>query len=374
MNAVVALVLLALPAFMLGLVHRQRWAARVGTIVLCYVAGLLAGNLGLIPESALPVQKAVSEAAIALALPMILFTVDLRAWRRIAGRALLSMALAVAAVLLVALALFAVFRALGVEAPHELAGLAVGVYTGGTPNLAAIKTALDVDETRYLVFNAFDTAVGAAYLLFMVGVAPRFARRWLPATPAAQADAEPTVDAGAASMHDEDYRDLLTRRGLAGAAASVAVAAVVVGVSVGIGRLVAGGAPALVIALLATLGLAASLVPRVRALALSYKVGMYLIYVFSFAVASMARFAAALILSGVSKSGSPAPRPITSLPSAFNCCALVVTAIVGDGLTRARVSDRKAIGGSPVCNCRAHVLGCPPNLFKRQREESPCPT
>ena len=289
MNAVVALVLLALPAFMLGLVHRQRWAARVGTIVLCYVAGLLAGNLGLIPESALPVQKAVSEAAIALALPMILFTVDLRAWRRIAGRALLSMALAVAAVLLVALALFAVFRALGVEAPHELAGLAVGVYTGGTPNLAAIKTALDVDETRYLVFNAFDTAVGAAYLLFMVGVAPRFARRWLPATPAAQADAEPTVDAGAASMHDEDYRDLLTRRGLAGAAASVAVAAVVVGVSVGIGRLVAGGAPALVIALLATLGLAASLVPRVRALALSYKVGMYLIYVFSFAVASMAR-------------------------------------------------------------------------------------
>ena len=191
MNAVVALVLLALPAFMLGLVHRQRWAARVGTIVLCYVAGLLAGNLGLIPESALPVQKAVSEAAIALALPMILFTVDLRAWRRIAGRALLSMALAVAAVLLVALALFAVFRALGVEAPHELAGLAVGVYTGGTPNLAAIKTALDVDETRYLVFNAFDTAVGAAYLLFMVGVAPRFARRWLPATPAAQADAAP---------------------------------------------------------------------------------------------------------------------------------------------------------------------------------------
>ena len=30
----------------------------------------------------------------------------------------------------------------------------------------------------------------------------------------------------------------------------------------------------------------------------------------------------------MSKSGSPAPRPITSLPSAFNCAALVVTAMV----------------------------------------------
>ena len=41
--------------------------------------------------------------------------------------------------------------------------------------------------------------------------------------------------------------------------------------------------------LLASLGLAASLVPAVRRLAESYKLGMYLIYVFSFTVASTAR-------------------------------------------------------------------------------------
>src|SRR3984957_6040030 len=37
---------------------------------------------------------------------------------------------------------------------------------------------------------------------------------------------------------------------------------------------------------------------------------------------------------GVSKSGSPAPRPITSLPSALSRAARAVTASVGDGLTR----------------------------------------
>jgi len=44
-----------------------------------------------------------------------------------------------------------------------------------------------------------------------------------------------------------------------------------------------------VIALLATLGLLASLLPPVRRLDASYRSGMYLIYVFSFTVASMAR-------------------------------------------------------------------------------------
>jgi len=42
--------------------------------------------------------------------------------------------------------------------------------------------------------------------------------------------------------------------------------------------------------------------------------------------------AAFLIFSGVSKSGSPAPSPIISLPAAFNSLAYWLTAIVGDGL------------------------------------------
>nr|MCU0897963.1 DUF819 family protein [Burkholderiales bacterium] len=229
MTALLVPIFLAVPALALVLVQRQAWAAKAGTIVLCYAAGLLAGNLGLVPTAALPVQKAVSEAAIALALPMILFTVDLRAWSRIAGRALASMALAVLAILVVAIALFFVFRAHGLPAAHELAGLAVGVYTGGTPNLAAIKTALGVDDTRFLVFNAFDTVVGAAYLLFMMTLAPRWAARWLqPASARASASAGP--DTG--SAHDEDYRELLTRRGLVGAASSLGVAVLVVAAAV----------------------------------------------------------------------------------------------------------------------------------------------
>ena len=59
---------------------------------------------------------------------------------------------------------------------------------------------------------------------------------------------------------------------------------------------------------------------------------------------SIALIAACLMLSGVSKSGSPAPSPITSRPACLSARALSVTAMVGDGLMRFRVSARKAIG------------------------------
>src|ERR1700760_801393 len=59
--------------------------------------------------------------------------------------------------------------------------------------------------------------------------------------------------------------------------------------------------------------------------------------------ASMARIAASLMLPGVSKSGSPAPRPITFRPAAFNWRALSVTAIVAEGFTRSSAADRNGI-------------------------------
>ena len=60
----------------------------------------------------------------------------------------------------------------------------------------------------------------------------------------------------------------------------------------------------------------------------------------------IARTAADFMFSGVSKSGSPAPSPITSWPAAFNSAALVDTAMVGDGLTRFSVVDRKDMATS----------------------------
>ena len=104
------LIFLLVPAGIIWLTHHQVWAARIGMILLCYLAGLLAGNLGLVPQSALGAQQAVSELAVALALPMLLFTLDVRSWRHVAGKALLSMLLATLSVTAIATLLFFLYR------------------------------------------------------------------------------------------------------------------------------------------------------------------------------------------------------------------------------------------------------------------------
>src|SRR5271163_4590047 len=61
----------------------------------------------------------------------------------------------------------------------------------------------------------------------------------------------------------------------------------------------------------------------------------------------IAAIAASLMLSGVSKSGSPTESEITSRPLALRSRAFCVTAMVAEGLTRERTSAMKAMGGVP---------------------------
>ncbi len=57
----------------------------------------------------------------------------------------------------------------------------------------------------------------------------------------------------------------------------------------------------------------------------------------------IAAIAASLMLSGVSKSGSPTESEITSRPVAFRSRAFCVTTMVAEGLTRDKASERKAM-------------------------------
>src|SRR5262249_7211777 len=73
---------------------------------------------------------------------------------------------------------------------------------------------------------------------------------------------------------------------------------------------------------------------------------------------SIAAIAARLILSGVSKSGSPAPNPMTLRPASLSARALSVTAMVADGFMRLSWSATKAIENHRLVPrfCDAHVV------------------
>ena len=289
LNVLTVLVFLLTPAGILFLAHHRDWARKLGVILLCYTSGLLVGNLGLIPEQARPVQQLVSEASVILALPMLLFTLDIRQWSRMAGKALISMLLATTSVVAVATLLFYTFQDEGVEGTSHLAAMAVGVYTGGTPNLAAIKAALDIPHSEYIVFHSLDTVIGGVYILMMLTVGIPLSRRLMGHFPVAT----PTEADQAPVMDDENYTPLFRRENLPQLAKILLLSALVLGLSVGLAELLQqilalDNSSALTIILITTLGMALSFIARIRRLTLSYKTGMYLIYVFCFAVATMA--------------------------------------------------------------------------------------
>ena len=253
-------------------------AAKIGVIVLCYAIGLMVGISGLLPESAADARTTLSEVSLAFALPLLLFTVDLRAWRQIAGAATLSMFCAIIAVVCVATLLFYWLQTRGMPAPEELSAMAVGMYTGGVANLAAMKVALAIPEDRFTIFATVDTAVGGLYLLFMLTLATRvFGTVLAPFDDTARQHApEPT------STQDTSHRGLLV---------SVILALLPAGACVGLALFLA---PMLsfaqfeiaVIVLLTTFGLLGSLIPAVRSNPLAEPIGMFLIYVFTFCVAA----------------------------------------------------------------------------------------
>lgn len=280
---------LVIPAGLIWLTHHQRWAGKLGIIALCYVAGLVCGNMGLIPAEVLPVQQALADISVVMALPLLLFTLDIRQWSQVAGKAMLSMVFATASVVTLATSLFFAFRGQGVETASHFAAMSVGVYTGGTPNLAAIKAGLDIPHSDYIVFHSLDTLVGAVYLLFMLSLGIPFFRRLLKGP-------LPVTDSGSDEAHpfeSDDYSELLAPAHRPQIVKALVLAMLVVALSLGLAELLAAvflvkTSSATVIVALTTGGILLSLIPQVRHLYLSYKLGMYLIYVFSFVVASMA--------------------------------------------------------------------------------------
>lgn len=294
------------PAGVIWLCRRSRPLARIGTILLMYILGVLAGNLLIYPfegaaQALFPVQDALSSITIPLAMPLILFACNFKDWP--VRKALVSLLCGIVAVAGMAVAGFFLFGSrIGTEAP-AVAGMAVGVYTGGTPNLAAVKMMLGADEATYLLVNSFDLIVSFLYLTFLMAVGIRLARRVLPFGAASGSpDPADALAAGGAMSRDEAgmYRGVFSRAHRAGTLKALGLAVLITGIGLGLSWLTTGGIDMIVLILtLTTLSIGASFLPAVRSWEKSYDAGMYLVLIFSLVVASMVDIRSIDLQSGI---------------------------------------------------------------------------
>lgn len=327
----IGLVLILCPAVLIYLSSRIEFLKKIGVVILCYLVGAILGNSGLTGSETLPLQKGLSEATVALALPMLLFSMDVPSVFRLAGKSLLAMLLAGLSVVMVATLLFFSLQGL-TDQGDQLAAMAVAVYTGGTPNLAAVKTALLIPDDLYIKFHTYDTLMGLFYLLFVFSLArPLFGRFLKPfdiqgnhgesgqsssnqsaggeassgglqpkqknstvATPERENESTEAIEIAEAYESDdrpvgvEDYGSLIYPRVWPPLLAALLLSVAIVGLSVFLGSLFSkNAAPAITILSITSLGIAASFVPTIRNIRKTFSVGMYIILVFCVSVASL---------------------------------------------------------------------------------------
>ena len=291
LSVIWVLFFLLAPAGVVWLCRRSKAAARIGAILILYFIGLIVGNLLIYPfpegaKAVAGVQDALSSITIPLALPLILFACDFRGWP--VKKALASLVIGLFSVLTASVAgYFLLAPHLGEQAA-AISGMAVGVYTGGTPNLAAIKMMLGVDEGTYLIMNSFDMLVSFLYLVFLMSVGIRLFRKILPAPSPTQEEEGEMHKSAMAMSEDRMYRNVFSREHRAGTLKAIGLAILITGLALGLSVLTTGGINMIVLILtLTTLSIAASFIPEVRKWEKSYDAGMYLVLIFSLVVASM---------------------------------------------------------------------------------------
>ncbi|MBR2947482.1 MAG: DUF819 family protein [Bacteroidales bacterium] len=144
------LIFVLLPALAIELCRKYKFLGQIGEILLLYIIGLLLGNFLIHPfkniSSALyPIQDGLTSIAVPLAIPLILFSCNIKALpvKSIAK----SLVFGIIAILLsVVSGYYLIDNLAQVPELNKIAGMLVGVYTGGTPNLASLKMMLDVDS------------------------------------------------------------------------------------------------------------------------------------------------------------------------------------------------------------------------------------
>ncbi|MEO1516610.1 MAG: DUF819 family protein [Bacteroidota bacterium] len=247
-------------------------------VVLSYGLGIALANSAWL-DIQTSISTTFSEATILLAIPLLLLSTDLLAWLRQARSTLISFGLCVFSGTLLALSAALVFDGY-VEQTWIVSGMLVGVYTGGTPNMQAIGLALGAPNDLYILLNAADIFCGGIYLLLLTSVVHRVFGLFLSSY---RPIAKEKEEASAELPSSFSWKGLFKGLGL-----TIGI----IGLTVGLTWLTTGGLEhsGLILLLLTSFAILASMDSRIRAWSGTYEGGEYLLLMFCVAVGMLSDF------------------------------------------------------------------------------------
>ena len=288
-TVVLSIIYVFSPVLLLYGCKKVSWLNKFGTVSLAYVLGIVLGNIGLIKPEMKPIQDNFTAVTIALALPLLLFSINLKQWSRLAAKTGLAVIFGIISVLAVVAIGFYIFENKIADC-WKVSGLMVGVYIGGTANMAAISTALKGNPDTFILVNAYDIIICMFYFFFLITIAQKLVGKFLiPFRPAREnLQISNTID-------DFDgwdaYRGITNKKAIRPLALAILLSAIIVGIAM----LMKGIFPkeyelAGIILTITSISIVLSLIPAINKMPKTFPTGMYLIIIFCIVVGSMADF------------------------------------------------------------------------------------
>ncbi len=281
--------LMAVPALVMLLARRWTWIDKVSPMAVLYVAGLLVANLTdwIHQPSLLETNNLVGNICIPLSIPLMLISCSLTNWR--AGNAAKACITGFCSVLIVSVAGYFLFR--HNNDPQQFAqisAVAIGIYTGGIPNMGAIARGVGMDNTTYLYITSYDLIVTGLYLMFVICFGKPLFRRLLPSR--LNPDSSTPANDIQSSAND-------SQTPLRSSSTAIALALAIAVASYLLSTLFPDNlSTPMLILLLTTLSIAASFIPLVRRVnnqanqrgsqPVAFTVGLYFVYLFCFSIAN----------------------------------------------------------------------------------------
>lgn len=285
LNSVILLIIFVLaPTGVLWLCRHVKFCGKVGPILLLYIIGFIIGNLPFINEGTMAMKDTITSVMIPLAIPMLLFACSFD-FSILKGSAKVLILGLIAAIIAVVSGYF--IFGIHIHEGEKVAALLMGCETGGTINMASLQQMLGVSNETYVLLNTYDMIVCFIYLIFLMSFGIKFSRKIMPFDKS-KIDINTSIKMEDESTHNP-YSDFFSKKWMNQLwKIMIAVVLCVVLAFLLTKAFPKGWFMPVFILGITTFAIIASFFKPIKKLDKSYDTGMYLIYIFSITVASMA--------------------------------------------------------------------------------------
>ncbi len=279
------LYLFGIPLMLMLLAKRWPIIDKITPMVILYIIGLVVGNAGWLGVSATNICTQVSNVVVLLTIPLMLLGCNYKSLSaKMAMKAFFS---GLVSVLAVTIAGFFLFHGQAAAAGLERADFArisavmAGIYIGGIPNLAPVSKAVELPQHLFLLVSSYDLIVTGLYLIVIVFFGNVIVRTLF----GKKSQASSTENDSPETEHHTKKpwpETLLNRAKGIGIALLIALIAYCISM-----LLPTQNSVAIIIIAITTLSIAISFLKPVKKLEGTFDMGLYFVYVFCLAVATM---------------------------------------------------------------------------------------